>query len=811
MRGSGLNSHSLFWDAGQILLYHISLSIEGATVKTLLALSCAFILIALPAYAQKESTPNKSHPEQQQRLQWWREARFGMFIHWGPISLKGTEISWSRGGERRGREGTGDVPVDVYDNLYKQFNPVKFNAEQWVSIARAGGMKYMVLTAKHCDGFCLWRSGSDPYCMTNTPFGRDVCKELSDAAHRHGMHIGWYYSPMDWRDPDCRTERNEAYLGRMRGHLRELLSNYGAIDLLWFDTDGGSAPWDQKNTYSLVRSLQPRIIINNRLDMGSQEDYRAQRILPDADYNTPEQHVGVFDDQHPWETCMTIGTQWSWKPNDTIKTADECIKILVQCVTGDGNLLLNVGPMPNGEIEPRQVAVLNEIGAWLKRNGESIYGTRGGPFRNGAWGGSTRKGNTVYLHIFQWEKDQITLPPLEASIKKCTALSGGKPSVSQYADSIVVSLPGAAKQQITVLKLELDRMVVGKAENEWARTDSLMSSIYKNENPGAAIAVVKNGSVVFKRGYGVRDIENRVRITPSTNFNICSMTKQFTAYAILQLQRAGKLSLDDKLSRFFPDFAPAVANAVTVRQLLTHSSGIKEHYSYVNKTQYKEFWDKDVLRTLSSVDSVNFPSGSRYRYSNAAFCLLSQIIEKVSGESYPGYICKHLFLPLKMTRSNVIQPEFAIADRAIGYEFEKDSIRKSDAQESLFFSTMGDGGVYTSIDDYLKWITAIQKKRVLDPLLVKEAQSAQFPIDSARNLSYGFGWFVAGSGDSRVVYHTGSNGGFRTIVFTKPSAKYALVIFSNRTGVDLDDLIRSINRIYGIDDSAYVKLEDLIS
>jgi D-alanyl-D-alanine carboxypeptidase len=351
----------------------------------------------------------------------------------------------------------------------------------------------------------------------------------------------------------------------------------------------------------------------------------------------------------------------------------------------------------------------------------------------------------------------------------------------------------------------------GLAQNENARLDSLMSSIYKPGIPGAAIAVIKNGQVVFTKGYGVSDIETKAPITPSTNFNICSMTKQFTAYAILQLQKEGRLSLEDRLSRFFPDFTPGVANRVTVRQLLTHSSGIKEHYDYVDRAKYKEFWDRDVLATLRSVDSVNFTPGSKYRYSNAAFCLLSQIIEKISGESYPVYICSHLFAPLHMTRSNVIQPEFAIADRAFGYDCEKDTFRLSDAHESLFFSTMGDGGVYTSIDDYLRWVTAIQEKQIPDPALVKMAQSPQFPIDSTRHLSYGFGWFVAGSGESTLVYHTGSNGGFRTIVLMKPSAKYAVVIFSNRTGIDLEDLVRVINGINGIDDTAFVKLDSLIS
>jgi len=349
------------------------------------------------------------------------------------------------------------------------------------------------------------------------------------------------------------------------------------------------------------------------------------------------------------------------------------------------------------------------------------------------------------------------------------------------------------------------------AQPGWNRTDSLMSSLYTDGKPGAAIGVIKAGTIVFKKGYGVADLDSRRAITPTTNFNICSMTKQFTAYAILQLASEGKLSLSDKLSQFYPDFTPGVANVVTIRHLLTHSSGIKEHYSFVDKALYKEFWDGDVLKTLRSVDSLNFTPGSRYQYSNAAFCILSQIIESVSGETYPAYIRNHIFTRLGMMRSEVIHPDFSITERAYGYECDKDTFRISDAKESLFFSTMGDGGVYTSIDEYLKWIRAIQERHGLDPMLVKEAQSPQSPIDTARNLSYGYGWFVGGSGDSRVVYHTGSNGGFRTIIFMKPSEKYAAVIFSNRTGIDLEDLIRVINKIYGIDDRALVKLEDLIS
>lgn len=424
-------------------------------MKAIALLAISLLVFTVCSIAQQDGR----EMQKEDHLRWWRESRFGMFIHWGPVSIKGTEISWSRGGERRGIEGKGEIPVEVYDSLYRQFNPVKFRADEWVSIARSAGMKYMVLTAKHCDGFCLWHSSVDEYDIANTPFKRDVCGELADAAHKAGMRVGWYYSPMDWRDPDCRTERNSVYVKRMQGHLRELLGNYGRIDLLWFDTDGGPAPWDQAATYGLVRSLQPRLIINNRLDMGSLEDYKAQNIGSSADYRTPEQQIGAFDNTRPWETCMTLGTQWSWKPQDRIKSFEECLRILVQCVAGDGNLLLNVGPMPSGEIEPRQVEVLRQIGEWLAKYGESVYGTRGGPFRNGAWGGSTLKGNAVYLHILKWDKNQLKLPPLKARIIRGKALTGGNVRVEQTDEGTIIQMPVREQNKVnTVVKLEMETL-----------------------------------------------------------------------------------------------------------------------------------------------------------------------------------------------------------------------------------------------------------------------------------------------------------------------------------------------------------------
>lgn len=395
------------------------------------------------------------------RLAWWREARFGMFIHWGPVSLKGTEISWSRANTNPKCPNKGEIPADVYDNLYKQFNPTLFDAAEWTAIAKAAGMRYVVLTAKHCDGFCLWPTKTIDHHIGNSPFKRDVCGELAAAVKAAGLRIGWYYSPMDWYDPDCRTERNAAYVRRMQEQVREILTRYGRIDLLWFDWDGESIPWNQAETYRIVRAAQPQIIINNRLDCSEKGLHADRDIGPNADYLTPEQVIGAYNDKQPWETCMTLGTQWSWKPDDKIKTADEVIRILAGCAGGDGNLLLNVGPMPDGRIEPRQVEVLKGVGRWLATCGESIYGTRGGPFKPGKWGASTRKENTIYVHIFEWPSaasDKLELPAIPAKVLYARMLGGGKAVVRQTKTRIEISVEAKERWQAgTVIALELDR------------------------------------------------------------------------------------------------------------------------------------------------------------------------------------------------------------------------------------------------------------------------------------------------------------------------------------------------------------------
>ncbi len=424
---------------------------------TFLSTTSYSLCAADPAGSGPTPLPVETPQQREARVKWWRTGRLGMFIHWGPVSLKGTEISWSRANSNTNCPNRGPIPVEVYDNLYREFNPTNFNARDWARLAKRAGMKYMVLTAKHCDGFLLWRSQVDNYNISRTPFGRDICAELAQAARKEGLKIGWYFSPMDWRDPDFRTEKNALFLGRMQKELCELLGNYGRIDLLWFDWDGGDALYEQPQTYRIVRNLQPGIVLNNRLDLGKGSSDR--KILSRAaDYYTPEQQLGGYDDQQPWETCMTLGTQWAWKPNDNIKTVAETIRILINCAGGDGNLLLNVGPMPDGRIEPRQAEVLTGLGDWLRKYGHSIFGTRGGPFKPGQYGASTRAGSSIYLHITDWLADRLKLPPLPAIVRRARLLTGGSVQLLQTDGGIEIGVPEANRQPMdTIVALELDR------------------------------------------------------------------------------------------------------------------------------------------------------------------------------------------------------------------------------------------------------------------------------------------------------------------------------------------------------------------
>jgi alpha-L-fucosidase len=394
----------------------------------------------------------------EKRIQEWKDARFGMMITWGPVSLKGTEISWSRGDE---------IPVDVYDNLYKQFNPLNFNAEEWVSVARAAGMKYIVLITKHHDGFCLWNTRQTDYNIMNSPFHRDVVKELSEACRKQGIEFGTYYSTTDWHHPDFpltspggnvkREKSNlEAYTTYLKRQVGELLLNYGPLFTLWFDVPQEFDAVRGQSVIDYAHQIQPNIVIDDR--SGAK-----------GDFDTPEQRVGGFQNNRPWETAMTIADQWAWKPNDEVKSLEQCLQSLIRTAGGDGNFMFGVGPKPDGTIEPLQIARLKEMGQWLQKYGSAIYETRGGPFKPADWGVSTRKGNFVYLHILKWQGNapKITLPDLGIEIKNCRLVQGGNINLTKPGKDYTLEFSAKDLQPInTIVELEFAGNIMNVAPVE---------------------------------------------------------------------------------------------------------------------------------------------------------------------------------------------------------------------------------------------------------------------------------------------------------------------------------------------------------
>lgn len=427
--------------------------------KILLGLLAA--LVAGPADAAEDLL--KARPE---AVEAWKDMRFGMFICWGPVSLTGREIGWSRG------EPT---PIAEYDALYKRWKPDKFDARQWIRVVKESGARYTVFLLKHHDGFCLWDTHETDYNSMKDPFGRDVAKEIAAACRAEGIGFFPYYSTCDWHHPDFpltspggKVKRAQSNLDRYHNYLeaqvKELITGYGPLTGIWYDVPQCFDRARGERVIRFTRSLQPDILVNNRSGAA-------------GDFDTPEQQVGRCQFDRPWESCITLGTQWSWKPDDKLKPYTDAVRMLVVCAAGDGNLALNTNPMPDGRIEPRQAEAFRQIGAWLRKYGESIYGTRGGPLvapgssgrhRNAHgdrfalpggdwWGGSTRKGNAVYLHFLRWPADVLRLPPIPARIVKHSVLTGGQATVEQTAAGIEVRVEAAHRDPLdTIVKLELD-------------------------------------------------------------------------------------------------------------------------------------------------------------------------------------------------------------------------------------------------------------------------------------------------------------------------------------------------------------------
>lgn len=503
--------------------------------------ACATVGVALFACPVLADAPSPETPAQRDaRLAWWKDARFGMFIHWGPVTLKGTEIGWSR---------TSEVPTAEYDSLYKRFDPEQFDAKKWVSIAKSAGMKYIVLVTKHHDGFTMWDSKLTGYTITHTPFKRDVVREMEDECRRQGIRFCAYYSVLDWRHPDYPLGEApgggpkdnpdmDRYVTYMKGQLKELITGYHP-GLLWFDGEW-EKPWNKdrgQDLLNFVRGLQPDIIVNDRVGHGRDGTL--------GDYATPEQSIGRFNRDQPWESCITICTQWAWKPNDTLKPLAECIQTLARCAGGDGNLLLNVGPDSTGTIEPRQAERLKELGAWLRKYGKTIYGTRGGPFRPSGSGVSTCKGNTVYVHVFHWSGETLLLSPLPAKIVRSSVLTGGKCAVKQSTNGIQLSVnPGDRNETDTIIALELDSSAEKLDPVKWMPSGSLTfgkpataSNVYGNmPEYGQSAAVDDDETTRWATDNGTKQCWLQVDLGTPTTFNRVGVDEWAPRIRAFQLQ-----------------------------------------------------------------------------------------------------------------------------------------------------------------------------------------------------------------------------------------------------------------------------------
>lgn len=404
---------------------------------TILLIIATVFLVFTSAFAVTDTPIDK-------RKDWWRDARFGMFIHFGLYSIPAGE--WNGETSRYIAEWLMyhlQIPIEEYETLVPKFNPTNFNADEIVRMAKNAGMKYIVITTKHHDGFCLYDSKYTDYDVMSSPYNKDLMDEMAQACRKYGLKMCWYYSIMDWHHNDYLPRREwdndrpaetadyDRYVTYMKNQLEELLTNYGDIGVIWFD-GGWEDPWTQdrgRDLYEYLRELSPDILVNNRC---SREHYvKEDHLAPFrvGDFNTPEQVIPAQGlEGIDWETCMTMNRTWGYKKTDhNWKSSTSLLKRLVDITSKGGNYLLNIGPDGSGAVPEPSIERLAEIGTWMKANGESIYGTTASPFEHLPWGRCTVKKNekstTLYLHIFDWpENNLLQLPGLQNKIKNAYLL-----------------------------------------------------------------------------------------------------------------------------------------------------------------------------------------------------------------------------------------------------------------------------------------------------------------------------------------------------------------------------------------------------
>ena len=397
--------------------------------------------------------------DRDRRMKWWHEARFGMFIHWGLYSVIG-QHEWSMEVE--------GIPVAQYQLLAKHFTPKPHAAREWAKLAKRAGQKYMVMTTKHHEGFCNFETKLTNYCAPKQACGRDLVAEFVEAARAEGLRVGFYYSLMDWHHPDgarCLTDESARvrFVEYTHGLIRELMTQYGKIDVLWYDVDWPLSPeqWESEKMNKMVFELQPDIIVNDR------------NGLP-GDFTTPEQEINPAKAGRSWETCMTMNESWGYQKADTDwKSSETIVRNLSTCAHDAGNYLLNIGPKPDGSVPEESVRILTEVGEWMDKNGSAIYQSDRCQSDWHVYANYTRKGNTLYLHIYHWPGETpasswlefynppsvIAIGGLRAKVKSARLFASGKPVAFEQGDQYVrfTGLPIAAPDSpVTVLAIECD-------------------------------------------------------------------------------------------------------------------------------------------------------------------------------------------------------------------------------------------------------------------------------------------------------------------------------------------------------------------
>ncbi len=428
--------------------------------KTLILL---MLLTGITSYAQVNYTPS---PENLKSREWFQDAKLGMFIHWGVYSILG-DGEWVMNNQR--------IDKQTYQKLPSFFNPINYDPKEWVALAKVAGMKYITITSKHHDGFAMFDSKlTDWDIIERTPYKKDVIKMLADECKKEGIKLFFYHSQLDWFQENYFPRGNTGqtagrpdkgdwykYLDFMDGQLTELLTNYGEIGGIWFDGhwDKKDSDWRLDKTYGLIHSLQPACLIgsNHHLTPFPGEDFQMfEKDLPGQKTTgfNQEQTVG----QLPLETCETMNNSWGFNLQDkNYKSTKNLIQYIVKAAGLNSNFLLNVGPMPDGKIQPEFVSTLKEIGNWINKNGETIYGTRGGPVTPRSWGVTTQKGNKVYVHILNPEDNNILIPDFGKKIRSITTFGQGvKIKYKQDAFGIAITVPDEVIDETdTILVIEL--------------------------------------------------------------------------------------------------------------------------------------------------------------------------------------------------------------------------------------------------------------------------------------------------------------------------------------------------------------------